>query len=1332
MVDRLVRQIDMRGATEQEPQPHLFSAFDDERHLVLLGAPGAGKTHLFRFFATADNRLCLTARQFLIIPNSQFQGITHLFIDALDEQRSGRDTDSIIDTIAGKLLQLSIPHVRLACRAADWLGDNDLSTLNIVPGTDGAFIILALEPLSPDEQTTLLRNLGALQPEQFIGQAISRGLGSMLDNPQTLTMLWQQVSAKAGEWPVTRRALFANAVDLLLSEHDIAHKRLAMRVATAEQQKAAAGAACALRLISDIRGIALQEDRASEDGPGYDEISLVPRSHLLSALASRLFTTDEIADYLHRTLAEFVAAEWLAGQVRHGLPSDRIVALITQHGIPTTELRGLHAWLAVHLPEQASVLIDADPFGVMTYGDPASLSPGARCHLMNALSRLAERDPWFRAGHWQTPVSGLGQPDLIPSFTDILLTHHASAGLRSLVFDAIEEGHLAGQMPEVLCTLANNPATLLNERRTAVDLLLHSGDRGLHRVQNILAGLSDAKENIPLRTHIIRVLHGQGVAPEEVISLLDAILHAGANLPLGTFWRLDETVSDGNIFAILDGFSPPDTTADDAPRPRNLSGVVSIICNLLCRATTCPVVPTPSQALGWLEKYTQLRQTYYPEGGRSVGNALAKNRALLTGITTQYFSDFTARNDPWRAIYEFDRLLTGTTDWPLVLTCAHSALLTAPPAAHPFYFEVALLAALRAGPSVIAEFGQLLDRQDHPVFAPILARHIVRALPDEYLDMQARKAKLNTVRQAIRQQKQQQFDARLPAIQAGTALEELGMIGRVYFALDNHLDAEALPHERLISEFGVMRAKQALKAAEALALSGQYLSVEDILTCDARNEEQDYWYTFMAGLSECHRKGLALHTLDRKRLQAALIIDRLHSTFITEGNKSSVRQHSWQRELIERNPAFVAETYTLLIRHHISQGREHVAGLSELVGYPELAGVRAHYVMLILREFRTCTGRTLKSLAECAFVEVPDQFAEIIPAGRKFALATGNTTDWILWTAFGLLCDVPGCEDAITQAKADTVTPFIWAIRDAVNLREAQLPTGTQPINMTLETLAIRFIGSRHSLTHYPDDDWSGDCNPWDASDFVIARINRLAATPTQAATDALRTLTEDDALKSYRKHLQHALATQRVRHADTHFRRPSWREVQQSLSGGMPANIADLKALVMSLINNIGRQLTGANTDPYKQFWNVDRYGRIKAPKPEEICRDALVDMLRIPLIPLGLHVEPEGHMSSDKRADICILGPHMKLVIELKRHYHAEIWTAVEQQLDRFYTRDPDAQGFGIYGIFWFGLKAAPAVPTPNDSPSPQTAAALEQRLKAKITEKKIGVFVFDVSGE
>src|SRR5688572_18251524 len=100
-----------------------------------------------------------------------------------------------------------------------------------------------------------------------------------------------------------------------------------------------------------------------------------------------------------------------------GLPFGRLQALLGVDGHPAPELRGLHAWLAVHLPEHAERIIDADPYGVLTYGDPASLSRSNCSYLVRALGRLSQIDPWFRSEQWKAPAIGaLSRTDLVEEF----------------------------------------------------------------------------------------------------------------------------------------------------------------------------------------------------------------------------------------------------------------------------------------------------------------------------------------------------------------------------------------------------------------------------------------------------------------------------------------------------------------------------------------------------------------------------------------------------------------------------------------------------------------------------------------------------------------------------------------------------------------------------------------------------------------------------------------------------------------------------------------------------------------------------------------------------
>ena len=69
---------------------------------------------------------------------------------------------------------------------------------------------------------------------------------------------------------------------------------------------------------------------------------------------------------------------------------------------------------------------------------------------------------------------------------------------------------------------------------------------------------------------------------------------------------------------------------------------------------------------------------------------------------------------------------------------------------------------------------------------------------------------------------------------------------------------------------------------------------------------------------------------------------------------------------------------------------------------------------------------------------------------------------------------------------------------------------------------------------------------------------------------------------------------------------------------------------------------------------------------------------------------------------------------------------------QLIAKYTRDPGADEYGIYLVFWFG-EAERCRPTPRSGPKPKSAPQLEKALLETLTDaerRKIAVCVIDVS--
>jgi hypothetical protein len=156
---RTVRQINTKPGRSQDKGPRPFSDFGDTPCLVLLGDPGAGKTHVFTHAAKADGARFIKARAFLSLPASTLAG-QPLFIDGLDEQRAGRSDRGIIDALVAKLFEVNPPKVRVSCRVADWLGDSDLAGLQPFFDQHGETAVLLLQSLDRAEQLAVLAAMG--------------------------------------------------------------------------------------------------------------------------------------------------------------------------------------------------------------------------------------------------------------------------------------------------------------------------------------------------------------------------------------------------------------------------------------------------------------------------------------------------------------------------------------------------------------------------------------------------------------------------------------------------------------------------------------------------------------------------------------------------------------------------------------------------------------------------------------------------------------------------------------------------------------------------------------------------------------------------------------------------------------------------------------------------------------------------------------------------------------------------------------------------------------------------------------------------------------------
>jgi predicted NACHT family NTPase len=479
-MDRSVRRIEIKSPQAKEAELRPFSTYDDEANIVLLGDPGAGKSHTFRESAARSKGRYVTARAFLVKPAVKFDGT--LFIDGLDERRAGRSDRDTVDALVEKLFAVEPGKVRISCRIADWLGESDLAALGAYFEQSADPVVLQLDRLSEPEQLAVLQTegLSAIEANTFLREATARALGDFLENPQNLIML--QRAVKTGSWPATRKQLFELSTKLMLEEFDTNHTRSGAGIYTVSELRPAAGAACAARLISDIEAISLMDREGSAETPSYRSLGLALPELTMAALGRRVFVSGsvpETVDYAHRTTAEYLGAAWLAHAVRTGMPLNRLQALMGIDGHPAPELRGLHAWLAVHLPEHADRLIETDPYGVLTYGDAGSLSKSSCAYLVRALARLSQTDPWFRSGDRDSHAIGaLSRADMVEEFRTVLQSTDAGQEVRSIVIEAAALGPPIPALKDELAYVLTRSQSPYSERLHAMIALLRIGQDG--------------------------------------------------------------------------------------------------------------------------------------------------------------------------------------------------------------------------------------------------------------------------------------------------------------------------------------------------------------------------------------------------------------------------------------------------------------------------------------------------------------------------------------------------------------------------------------------------------------------------------------------------------------------------------------------------------------------------------------------------------------------------------------------------------------------------------------------------------------------------------------
>ena len=1048
-------------------------------------------------------------------------------------------------------------------------------------------------------------------------------------------------------------------------------------------------------------------------------------------------------EYSHRTVAEYLAARWLVGRIRQGLPLGRVRALLGVDGTPTSALRGLHAWLATLAIEHTAQLIDVDPLGALLYGDAAAMATGARLHLLDALGELSKRDAGFYDQQADTPaLSALAGPDMAESFQRLLDDRAAPFRLRQLVLDALADGTSMPGLHDCLCDLLRRQEEPYGLRRRSLELLAGT-ETGCAAILDAYTTFGAEEDGLRLRAHAFQCMYGRGLGKQHFRALLEDIGSSSHPLAIGEYYGLEHAFPFDDIADILEMFvswSIPEENDHDIDEDRKKDAIHYIFQRLIVRFLTESDDVDPRHLLKLLVKRLKFSPGY--EMVDDLSMAIRSRDGLPERVVAAWIAT-AATDDAWMyGMFDLQRAMLGMVDDHVLIRGLEAALGQYENQKDALIYESLLRIVFRQEP----DFHPLFERlYAYAEGKPALMAVRERCCSSPVVDWRLREKEEDAARAAKRSEDRakrfikrcRDFDEHEASIAAGEHRGWLGHIGDVYFRNRSHGSEALAVEQRLPDWLGPERAATAREGLKRLVAKRIITPLAEMTAMHNDGKYWPYWDAVVAGLDIVFGEGADLDNFSDDYIAAAIGITCYRSFYSHAGKTVKTWSHEWLDETVRRRPWLVLDAYATILAAGLSADEEHPSGLYKLQSDALAGAYRLAKVREMLHAFPDMRANSLQELLAIALADGEDDtFEVLIDHAINVCSRRPDREETLLhWLAFGLTRDMPRYADRVQVFEGETARRMAWVLLESKLRRRRRPGSIFEPHAIGHLEFTAKYAAQHFPNTHMPTGSSVGRRNDWNASNEVNSLLSALSTDTSDEAHAALQRLCDAPEMATYADYAKHLLAQQRTRMIDACYRSPTWRDAVSTLSNKTPTSMPDLLAYAMDQLADAGRTIANGNTDMYRRFWNEQAHTKIVDPKPEESARDALIDILRPLMCPLGMRVEPEGHMPRDKRADIVMSLPGMTLSVELKRDYHPELWTAAENQLERWYTRHPESLGHGIYGVFWYGEQRPENMRKPPDGAArPAGAAALQAMLEARIPpdkREKIRVVVLDVSG-
>ena len=1393
-VRRTVRLISPESDTRFGQEGLSLSDFESDLSYVVLGEPGMGKSTEFEMEAKRIGTMRpVPARRFIRGKPENHPEWKNgpIFIDGLDEARAaGQYPRKVVDRIIAQLEDLDIPQFRLSCRSASWLGAGDQEELDSLSNSRNT-PILQLNPLNHRDIKQILSQQ-VDHADKFIMQAHKRRMEIFLSNPQLLNLLIRSIADNG--WPESPHAMFEHACREFLKEQNREHRDAHLTSPQPSQSEVlnAAGHLSALILIAGKDGCSLTDTDESNILPLHD-IENQDRILLYKAFNSRFFEgSSSYRTPIHRLLAEYLGARYLDDKIQGGLSIRRVFALLMGHdGVPFPDLRGLAGWLAAFNPKARATLIRTDPIAVAFNGDASSFKPDERLQLLENLERSIDfRYSWPSAA----ALGALAGNQSISVIQELVNSKNHSKNRQKLIYMLLcgisqrspktYTGN--GQIP---------PTHSENDRKILLEIIYNSDWRSnvrceaLRALNNMLTGcpdrglilrrfIEDLDENSlsdhgnDLRGIVLYLLYPGELRAKNVWKYLTTRSTPHQHDNHLEFWStLVERSQEEQVRELLDSLC--DHASEILPKlaSHRLADTALI---LLARGLDLFGDELSIKELyRWFDlvKFDIISYQLVPASGANQFYGAYNHNA-----NAAIWNWLNEHESTQRALIEHGVLANQPNigNKPLNKTVGLKFIgEDAPLGFRSWCLARAIelwnsqqnLAEELAFWSVRPEDGWGMPLSDDEVAQQVLNIPGLRKWNDLRLqnriqtDMREAMSKRTMQPSHLSRSERQRLQAieylqrHKKELVAGYCHPEiLRDLARIYFYALNEVEAHPRNSLQSYLDGDQPLTRMVLAGFQSLLKRDDLPDLKQIAEFYRQGKSSHFALPFLAGIEEEEREtGDVLNQLSEKGKRRAigfyLITDlpqRQHVPLNYQTSQSNLSE--WYKKAVKDCPQAVSDSLVAIHDACVRSKNRPNEHLLNMIFDDAYASVSKLSVRRMFTVFPTrCTGHQLDSLRAVLQIAIlahgmSDEELKKLTLRRlkRKDMDIGQRAQWL---CSGLFVAQDTCLPLLTDFLSDGNPSH--RIRHVINFLAPTrhiLPRLLSVVHGWKSQTIFYLLQTLGEQVKPPD---SYELGALTSSNQIIfdqpivvlfgAWIQALSERIDDDSSQELDSLTSNRNLSAWKSILLQAQNNQdQLRRL---ARRPviDLRQIQKALQNGPPINASDLTSITVNALEKLADDIRNENTSDWRQYWHWNPQTR-KSTKPqnENDCRNALLSDLKRMLAHHRIDAQPEGHYADDKRADIRVsFGTDLAIPIEIKRNSDRKIWEGISEQLVPKYTRDPKADGNGIYLVFWFGAEYMRIVPPQGTCPNKpeELKDLLEKRLDPQL-RNKIHVVVVDVS--